>query len=121
MKKWLGWFANSTEKGCYYELQAEQFLIRQGLTPVARNFRCRFGEIDLIMKLGETIVFVEVKYRAEKQFGGAIHSLTPQKMKRIRRTIAFYCQSNHLSQRALRIDFVAIDGEQEFHWIKNIY
>ena len=57
--------------------------MRQGLTIVARNFRTRFGEIDLIAKDGNTLVFVEVRMRSSMSFGGALESITAQKRVRM--------------------------------------
>jgi putative endonuclease len=59
------------------ESRAEAFLKTQGLTLVARNWRCRFGEIDLVMQDGSTLVFVEVRLRSRSDFGGAAASVTP--------------------------------------------
>jgi putative endonuclease len=121
MTSWFGLFKNTSEKGAYFERCAERYLSTFGLTLIAKNYRCKFGEIDLIMQDKETFVFIEVKYRATEQFGGAVSSLSPQKMRRLRRSIAFYCQEHRISNSPLRIDFVAINGEQQCHWIKNLY
>ncbi len=65
------------------ERLAERHLHQQGLKTIARNYRCRFGEIDLIMQDGETTVFVEVRYRASQNFGGAGASINVAKQRRI--------------------------------------
>lgn len=65
------------------EALAAQYLARQGLTIVARNFRTRFGEIDVIAKDGSTLVFVEVRLRSSERFGGALESITAQKRARM--------------------------------------
>ena len=65
------------------EALAEDYLTRQGLTMVARNFRTRFGEIDLIAKDGSTLVFIEVRMRSSQRFGGALESITTQKRARM--------------------------------------
>lgn len=62
---------------------AEAYLIARGLSVVARNFQCRFGEIDLIMQDGEVLVFTEVRYRASENFGGAVASIGVTKQRRI--------------------------------------
>lgn len=62
---------------------AERHLHQLGLKTIARNYRCRFGEIDLIMQDGETTVFVEVRYRASQNFGGAAASINVAKQRRI--------------------------------------
>lgn len=62
---------------------AARFLERQGLTIVARNYRTRLGEIDLVAMEGEVLVFVEVRMRSSARFGGAAESITPRKQSRI--------------------------------------
>lgn len=79
-------FGKKTEKrvvGDDAERIAEQYLHEQGLKTVARNYQCRFGEIDLIMQDGEVLVFAEVRYRASKDFGGAAASIHVAKQRRI--------------------------------------
>jgi putative endonuclease len=121
MTSWFGLFKNTSEKGAHYERVAELYLRDAGLTCVERNYRCKYGEIDLIMQEQETFVFVEVKYRGSEQFGGAVNSLSAQKMQKLRRAIAYYCQVHRISDSPLRIDFVAIDSDKQCHWIKNLY
>jgi putative endonuclease len=62
---------------------AEQYLHEHGLKTIARNYQCRYGEIDLIMQDGEVLVFAEVRYRASKDFGGAAASIHVAKQRRI--------------------------------------
>ena len=69
--------------GSRAEALAAQYLARQGLTIGARNFRTRFGEIDVIAKDGSTLVFVEVRLRSSERFGGALESITAQKRARM--------------------------------------
>ncbi|QFU03702.1 hypothetical protein FIU82_01545 [Pseudoalteromonas sp. THAF3] len=113
---------NNREKGQHFELLAQKYLTQQGLTPVARNYHCRYGELDLIMKEGQVWVFVEVKFRRHSSYGGALHALSHTKQQRLQRTIAHYVQQKGLAGCVLRADFVAIQGEKEpeFHWIKNV-
>jgi putative endonuclease len=72
------------------ERLAEQFLLARNLRTVARNYRCRFGEIDLIMQDGETLVFVEVRMRASRNFGGAAGSIHVTKQRRLIATAQHY-------------------------------
>jgi putative endonuclease len=74
---------NKGGTGADAEQAAADYLIRQGLKLLARNFRCRGGEIDLIMQEGGVLVFVEVRARASAAFGGAAASITPTKQGRI--------------------------------------
>ncbi len=62
---------------------AEAYLAARGLCPLARNYRCRVGEIDLVMRDGQTLVFVEVRARASAAFGGAAASITAAKRRRV--------------------------------------
>ncbi|MDN3380131.1 MULTISPECIES: YraN family protein [unclassified Pseudoalteromonas] len=123
----MSWFKqlwqNSREKGQYYELQAQKYLQQQGLTPIERNYNCPYGELDVIMRDGDTLVFIEVKFRASSIKGGAMHALGKQKQQRLKRTIYHYLAAKQLKNQALRIDFVAITGDkaQQLNWIKNVF
>ncbi len=112
-------------KGMLFERRAEQFLRRQGLKLLRRNFNCRCGEIDLIMQDGETLCFVEVKYRRSKAFGGAAWSLPPGKQRRIVAAAALYLQTLGESEPPVRFDALLIqrqaDGSEYFDWIKNAF
>ena len=57
--------------GLHYERQAEKYLQQQGLNLILRNYQCKVGEIDLIMRDQKTLVFVEVRYRRSNHYGGA--------------------------------------------------
>ena len=72
------------------EALAAQFLMRRGLVIVARNFRTREGEIDLVARDGATLVFVEVRMRRSQRFGGAAASITAQKRERLVRAASAY-------------------------------
>ncbi|MBB1480608.1 YraN family protein [Pseudoalteromonas sp. SG41-2] len=123
----MSWFKqlwqNSREKGQYYELQAQKYLVSQGLIPLERNYNCPYGELDVIMRDGNTLVFVEVKFRSSYVKGGAIHALGKQKQERLKRSIYHYLATKKLSDQAIRIDFVAITGDtsQKLNWIKNVF
>ena len=72
------------------ESRAEAFLQARGLKLVARNWRCRFGEIDLVMQDGATLVFIEVRLRSRGDFGGAAASVTSAKQKKLLATARQY-------------------------------
>ena len=76
--------------GALAEQHAARYLQQQGLKPVAQNYRSRFGEIDLIMQDGATLVFVEVRLRRSANFGGAAASIDARKQQRIIRTAQQY-------------------------------
>jgi putative endonuclease len=99
------------------EERALRYLEGQGMRLVARNFRCKGGEIDLIMQAGQTLVFVEVRQRADSGFGGAAASVTPRKQARILLAAQVFLQ-RHREPPACRIDVVALDGEQ-LRWLRN--
>lgn len=112
--------------GSYWEQQAKAFLEKKGLTTLASNYYSRFGEIDLIMKDGNTFVFVEVKYRKSNQFGGAISTISTKKQLNLTKTATIYLQQEQLNayNTACRFDIVAIDGEQHaptINWLKNAF
>ncbi|PVZ72591.1 YraN family protein [Pelagibaculum spongiae] len=74
------------------ERQAERFLIEQGLKLLGRNFHCKHGEIDLIMKDRQTLVFVEVRYRNNSRHGSPAASVSPSKQNKIRKSAQIYLQ-----------------------------
>ncbi|MBI5241293.1 MAG: YraN family protein [Elusimicrobia bacterium] len=89
------------------EREAEAFLRGRGMRILARNFRSRCGEIDLVAQDGETVVFVEVRSRSSDAFGSAQETVTAAKRRRIIRTALVYAQSRGLDA-PLRFDVVAI-------------
>lgn len=94
--------------GRWGEKMAEIFLIEKGLHFIARNFRSEFGEIDLIFKDGDSLVFVEVKTRQGKQFGFPEDSVHQNKQKRLVECAQNYLQLNEVGERDWRIDVIAI-------------
>lgn len=111
----------ANNKGLHYEDLALSYLQQQGLQLIERNFRCKTGEIDLIMKKSAELIFVEVKYRANNHFGGALAAVTRQKQQKLLRTARWYLQQKELSNAACRIDVLAIEGQPpyQYHWLKN--
>lgn len=102
------------------ERLAESFLRAQGLELIARNHRCRFGEIDLIMRDGATLVFVEVRYRRARDFGGAAASVDRYKQQRLIQTARHYLMT-HPTPLACRFDVVAIESGERIQWIKQAF
>ncbi len=100
------------------EARALAFLEQQGLTLIEKNFRCRTGEIDLIMRDAQTLVFIEVRSRKDRRFGGAAASVGPVKQQRLWRSAAFYLL-RFRKPPACRFDLVAIEGD-DMRWMKNI-
>lgn len=103
------------------EEAAESYLKSQGLEPMDRNVFFKTGELDLVMKDRETLVFVEVRYRKNKQFGSPAETVTRSKQEKLIRTALLYCQKNNVTS-PWRIDVVAINDiinshEKEISWI----
>jgi putative endonuclease len=94
---------------------AARFLASRGLAIIARNFRTRFGEIDLIARDGHTLVFVEVRMRTHAGFGGAAESVDSSKRARIIAASRAYL-SRMGSEPPCRFDVVTLDGESA-QWI----
>lgn len=113
----------SKHRGDRAENLALQFLQEQGLYLVTRNYRCRWGEIDLVMREDDTLVFVEVRYRSTARFGGAAMSVASHKQARLVRSAQHYlCTVAHDIQALCRIDVVALDTRQwAIDWIKNAF
>lgn len=109
-------------KGCFYEQQARTYLEGHGLLFLTANFHCRQGELDLIMRDRETLIFVEVRYRASNQFGGALASITAAKQRKIRHTARYYLSQNGLNEahQSCRFDVVYFEHDQ-CHWLKNAF
>lgn len=104
---------------------AESFLIKRGLTLVARNYRCRFGEIDLVMQQDATLVFVEVRLRRRHKgndFGGPAASITPTKQARLIAAAQHYLAG--MKQLPLcRFDAVLLNGlhVNDVEWLPNAF
>jgi putative endonuclease len=109
------------QTGSKAEQQALDYLQQQGLRLVCSNYRCKSGELDLVMKEAEVLVIVEVRYRKSEQFGGALASITWQKQQRIISATQHYVIINKLSQAVIRFDVVAISGDNRINWIKNAF
>lgn len=86
------------------------------------NYRCRFGEIDLIARDGETLVFVEVRMRRSQAFGGAAASVTPAKQRRLVQAARHYLAGRR-SMPACRFDVLLLDGldGRNIEWLKNAF
>ncbi|MBO9536223.1 YraN family protein [Herbaspirillum sp.] len=88
-----------------------------GLVLVERNFRCKGGEIDLVMRDGDALVFVEVRARASRSHGGAAASVTPAKQRRLIVAAQSFLQ-RYPSPPPCRFDVVGFDGP-EVEWLRN--
>lgn len=105
-------------KGMGAEQAAADYLVARGLALVARNYSCRGGEIDLILRDGASLVFVEVRERAGGGFGGAAASITATKQARIRLAAQHYL-SRHGLDLPCRFDAVLIQGGR-LEWLRAV-
>ena len=107
------------------EAIAAQFLIGAGFDIVERNWRCPQGEIDLVAREGDELVFVEVKTRSSVAFGHPLESITLQKLARLRRLAAAWCDTHPGSHNNIRIDAVAViappRGEFEIDHVRRVF
>ena len=104
------------------EARAEAHLVAAGLQPVCRNYRCRSGEIDLVLRDGDTLVIVEVRHRSRDSHGGAAASVDRHKQRRIIGAARHYLgQAAHGDPPAVRFDVVCIDGDQAIDWIPSAF
>lgn len=111
------------EKGRIAEENALAYLKAQGLKLITQNYRCRLGEIDLIMRDKDVLVFIEVRSRISTQFGGGIASVTYTKRQKIIKAATLYMlEHQKYDQFALRFDVISIDGKSaSINWIKDAF
>jgi putative endonuclease len=105
--------------GAAAEKRAADYLQQAGLTLLARNYRCRFGEIDLIMQDGASLVFVEVRLRQRSDFGGAAASIDQRKQAKLIRTAQVYLASLR-TLPPCRFDALLLNDD-EISWVKNAF
>ncbi len=117
--------SQTAQTGAKAEADAEQYLKQHKLKSVANNYRCRYGEIDLVMKNDNTLVFVEVKFRRSHSHGYAEEMVTAAKQQKII-AAAEHFLSNHsqYQQYNCRFDVVAVaydNSQQHINWIKDAF
>lgn len=107
--------------GAAAEQLAAAYLLHHGLQLLATNYRCRFGEIDLIMRDGKQTVFVEVRLRSRSTFGGAAASITYAKQRKLIRTAEHYLIEH--GSTSCRFDAVLLDdlAADRITWLKNAF
>jgi putative endonuclease len=115
---------NTTERratGDHFEGAALSFLQARGLRLVRANFLCRHGEIDLVMRDGDTVVFVEVRYRRSAAFGGALGSVTAAKRRKLISAAHLWLAWHpHDARRPCRFDVLAFEGDA-VEWVRGAF
>lgn len=115
--------ANARARGMRIERLAAEWLTTRGLSLIASNQQFKGGELDLIMSDGETLVFVEVRYRADTRYGHPLETVTATKQRRLVHAARFYLARNRLSCPC-RFDVLAVTGtppELDFEWVQGAF
>ncbi len=115
---------NKSARGAQAELLAEQFLQQQGLFCIERNYRCAAGEIDLIMRDQNMLIFVEVRLRSNRFFAQAAESVNYRKQHKITRAAQHFLLTRRLTDKVpCRFDVIALDGMQaeNIEWIQSAF
>lgn len=107
-------------KGSFYEKKAAEYLQKKGYHILEHNFRCRFGEIDLVAEMEQTLVFCEVKYRNSGEAYVPFEAVTPRKQQRISKSAFYYLSTHSFQERDCRFDVIGISGTQILH-IENAF
>lgn len=109
------------QRGADAETMAAAFLEKQGLRVIARNWRCRFGEIDLVLRDRDMIVMVEVRLRTHSAFGGAAASIDRRKQAKLVTTARFYLAEQ--PNRPCRFDVILMSDAKggDIEWIRNAF
>jgi putative endonuclease len=110
-------------RGAAVEAAAQHHLREAGLRPVTTNARYRRGEIDLIMRDGDVVVFVEVRYRASAHFGGGAASVDLRKRRKLVIAAQLFLQSHPwLAEQPCRFDVVEASGEPpQLNWLRDAF
>ena len=112
---------NKRAVGTTYEQIAGEYLESKGARIIERNYRCRHGEIDLILLDGEILVFVEVKYRKNRNYGYPEEAVSKNKRRKIVLVSGYYRMQKHYGDNVpVRFDVVSILGDT-IHWVKNAF
>lgn len=115
----------SRARGRHWEIVADRWLRERRVRILGRNYRCRAGEIDLIVRDGEQIAFVEVKFRSRSGYGSGADHVTHAKRQRLIRTARHFIQYHrHPPSQVFRFDVISISDQPdgaEIQWIKNAF
>ena len=107
---------NKREQGSHYETMAAEYLKNKGYEIISQNFFSKNGEIDIIAKDTDTLVFCEVKYRSNARYGLPEEAVDYRKQDKIRKTAAYYLYRNNFPvETRVRFDVIAVLGEKITH------
>jgi len=128
MSRKLFEYLTTKETGDKAELAAETYLKKKGFKAIARQYKCKFGELDLVMLDANTLVFVEVRYRQTSSFGSAADTVVHRKQRRVILSAQHFLQSNTRYQNLnCRFDVVAAKPDKTetdsliLDWIQNAF
>ena len=111
---------NKRAEGSRYEQTAGEYLEEQGYEIICFNYRCRTGEIDIIAKDGEYLVFCEVKYRTGPGKGSPLEAVDARKQRKIFQAAMYYLTEHHISDVPCRFDVIGIEGTR-IQLVKNAF
>ena len=115
----------TSRTGDWAESRAAELLSAKGLTLLERNFRRQCGELDLVFRDGRTIVFVEVRYRADDRWGDGLASITAAKRRRLSRAASSWLKRYPTYRRSpCRFDAVAVTGSESapgLKWVRGAF
>ncbi len=113
------------QRGLWAERKVCEYLLQRGLQLVESNYRSPFGEIDLVMKDEDNLVFVEVRYRSSTRFVDPIETIDARKQRKLRATAEHYLQRRHrLAAMPCRFDVAALTlerGRPRIEWIQDAF
>jgi len=116
---------NSKKTGDAAEQIARSYLVKRGLKLLEQNYHGKYGELDLVMQDSDSIVFVEVRYRNQTNYGTPLESINHQKQQKIIKTALYYLQRHPEWQNAAaRFDVIGItsgDKQANVDWIQNAF
>lgn len=109
-------------RGIALERTAARYLVARGLRLITSNYHCRTGEIDLIMLDGDTLVFVEVRFRRNPSHGTPAETVTATKQRRLIRCARHYLMRHRLHEALpCRFDILGIGPDEKYQWIRNAF
>ncbi|MCX7981641.1 MAG: YraN family protein [Syntrophales bacterium] len=115
----------TSRKGFQGEETAAKFLREKGLKVLERNYRCPLGELDIIAREGQTIVFIEVKSRCSDRFGLPIEGVDERKCRRLSRLALYYLKEKGWEGCKARFDVIGImmgnEGKVEIDWVRDAF